>query len=62
LAAWLECIYQKNTKKEVETANVDVVIAGHMLNGSLEADLFLDELEKVIEVVPCPGLIRIPRA
>ncbi len=49
-------------KKEAETANLNVVIAGHMSSDSLGVNLFLDELEKRgIEIVPCSGLIRISR-
>lgn len=49
-------------KKEAETANVNVVIAGHMSSDSLGINLFLDELEKQgIEIVPCSGLIRVKR-
>jgi len=49
-------------KKEAETANVNVVIAGHMSSDSLGVNLFLDELEKKgIEIVPCSGLIRVSR-
>ncbi len=49
-------------KKEAESANVNIVIAGHMSSDSLGVNLFLDELEKKgIEIVPCSGLIRIKR-
>ncbi len=49
-------------RKEAETANINVVIAGHMSSDSLGVNLFLDELEKQgIEIVPCSGLIRISR-
>lgn len=49
-------------KKEAETANINVVIAGHMSSDSLGMNLFLDELEKRgIEIIPCSGLIRICR-
>lgn len=49
-------------KKEAEAANLNVVIAGHMSSDSLGVNLFLDELEKQeIEIVPCSGLIRVPR-
>lgn len=49
-------------KKEAETANLNVVIAGHMSSDSLGMNLFLDELEKKgIEIIPCSGLIRISR-
>ncbi len=49
-------------KKEAETANVNIVIAGHMSSDSLGINLFLDELEKRgIEIIPCSGLIRISR-
>lgn len=56
-------------KKEAESANVNIVIAGHMSSDSLGINLFLDELEKKaclagrqgIEIVPCSGLIRIKR-
>jgi len=49
-------------KKEAESANINVVIAGHMSSDSLGVNLFLDELEKRgIEIIPCSGLIRISR-
>ena len=49
-------------RKEAQTANVNVVIAGHMSSDSLGVNLFLDELEKKgIEIIPCSGLIRISR-
>lgn len=49
-------------KKEAESANINVVIAGHISSDSLGVNLFLDELEKKeIEIVPCSGLIRISR-
>ena len=49
-------------KKEAESANINVVIAGHISSDSLGVNLFLDELEKKgIEVVPCSGLTRISR-
>ncbi len=50
-------------KKEAESANINVVIAGHMSSDSLGINLLLDELEKQgVEIVPCSGLIRISRA
>ncbi len=50
-------------KKEAETANINVVIAGHISSDSLGVNLFLDGLEKQgIEIIPCSGLIRISRA
>lgn len=49
-------------KKEAENALINVVIAGHISSDSLGVNLFLDELEKRgIEIIPCSGLIRIPR-
>ncbi|MBZ9572664.1 NGG1p interacting factor NIF3 [Patescibacteria group bacterium] len=49
-------------RKEAETANINVVIAGHTSSDSLGVNLFLDELEKKgIEIVPCSGLIRVSR-
>lgn len=49
-------------KKEAESANLNVVIAGHMSSDSLGMNLFLDELErKGIEIVACSGLIRVSR-
>jgi len=49
-------------KKEAETANINVVIAGHMSSDSLGMNLFLDELEKQgIEIIPCSGFIRVSR-
>jgi len=53
---------QEESKKEAESANINVVIAGHMSSDSLGVNLFLDELEKKgIEIIPCSGLIRISR-
>lgn len=52
----------EESKKEAEAANINVVIAGHISGDSLGVNLFLDELEKQgIEIVPCSGLIRVPR-
>ena len=49
-------------KKEAETVNLNVVIAGHMSSDSLGVNLFLDELEKKgLEIIPCSGLIRVSR-
>jgi putative NIF3 family GTP cyclohydrolase 1 type 2 len=49
-------------KKEAETANVNIVIAGHISSDSLGVNLFLDELEKQgVEIAPCSGLIRVSR-
>lgn len=50
-------------KKEAESANINVVIAGHMSSDSLGVNLLLDELEKQgVEIVPCSGLSRVSRA
>ncbi|MBI2450241.1 MAG: Nif3-like dinuclear metal center hexameric protein [Candidatus Nealsonbacteria bacterium] len=49
-------------KKEAETANINIVIAGHISSDSIGVNLFLDELEKQgIEIIPCSGLIRVKR-
>ncbi|MDI6883262.1 MAG: Nif3-like dinuclear metal center hexameric protein [Patescibacteria group bacterium] len=49
-------------RKEAETANINVVITGHISSDSLGVNLFLDELEKQgVEIVPCAGLIRVSR-
>jgi len=49
-------------KKEAETSNINVVIAGHMSSDSLGMNLFLDELEKQgIEIIPYSGFIRVSR-
>ncbi len=49
-------------RKEAESANINVVIAGHMSSDSLGMNIFLDELEKKgIEIIPYSGLIRISR-
>ena len=49
-------------KKEAESANINVVVAGHISSDSLGVNLFLDELEKQgVEIIPCGGLIRIKR-
>jgi putative NIF3 family GTP cyclohydrolase 1 type 2 len=53
---------EEEHKKEAETANINVVVAGHMSSDSLGMNLFLDELKKRgIEIVPCSGLIRVSR-
>jgi hypothetical protein len=53
---------EEEHKKEAEAANVNVVIAGHISSDSLGINLFLDELAKRgIEIIPCSGLIRVPR-
>ncbi len=53
----------EESRKEAETSNLNIVIAGHMSSDSLGMNLFLDELEKKgIEIIPCSGLIRIKRA
>lgn len=49
-------------RREAESANINVVIAGHMSSDSLGMNLFLDELEKQgIEIIPCSGLLRVSR-
>lgn len=49
-------------KKEAESANLNVVIAGHISSDSLGMNLFIDELEKRgIKIVPCSGFTRISR-
>jgi hypothetical protein len=49
-------------KKEAETANVNIVIAGHISSDSLGVNLFIDELEKQgIEVISCSGFTRVSR-
>jgi len=49
-------------REEAEKANINVVIAGHISSDSLGVNLFLDELEKRgIKIIPCSGLIRVPR-
>jgi putative NIF3 family GTP cyclohydrolase 1 type 2 len=49
-------------RKEAESANINVVIAGHMSSDSLGINLFLDKLEKKgIEIIPYSGLIRVSR-
>jgi len=52
----------EESRKEAETSNLNIVIAGHISSDSLGMNLFLDELEKKgIEIVPCSGLIRVSR-
>ncbi len=49
-------------KKEAESANINVVIAGHISSDSLGVNLLLDDLEKKgIEIIPCSGLTRVKR-
>ena len=49
-------------RKEAETANINVVIAGHISSDSLGINIFLDQLEnKGIEITPCSGVIRVSR-
>lgn len=53
---------REESRKEAETSNINVVIAGHMSSDSLGVNLFLDELEKQgIEIIACSGLIRVSR-
>ncbi len=53
---------REESRKEAESANLNIVIAGHMSSDSLGVNLFLDELEKQgIEIIPCSGLTRISR-
>lgn len=50
-------------KKEADTSNLNVVIAGHMSTDSIGVNAILDKLEqKGIEIVPCSGLLRVSRA
>ena len=50
-------------KKEADSANLNVVIAGHMSSDSIGMNVILDELEKQgIAIVPCSGLLRVSRA
>lgn len=52
----------EENRKEAESANINVVIAGHMSSDSLGMNLLLDELEKAgIEIVSCSGLTRFSR-
>lgn len=52
----------EESRKEAETSNLNIIIAGHMSSDSLGVNLFLDELEKKgIEIIPCSGLIRVSR-
>ena len=49
-------------KKEAESSQLNVLIAGHISSDSLGMNLFLDKLEgKGIEIIPCSGLIRVKR-
>jgi putative NIF3 family GTP cyclohydrolase 1 type 2 len=49
-------------KREAESANLNVVIAGHISSDSLGMNLFIDELEKQgIKIVPCSGFTRVSR-
>jgi putative NIF3 family GTP cyclohydrolase 1 type 2 len=49
-------------RKEAESANVNIVIAGHISSDSLGVNLLMDELEKQgIEIVPCSGFTRFSR-
>ncbi len=53
---------REESRKEAESANLNIVIAGHMSSDSLGVNLFLDELEKKgIEIIPCSGFTRISR-
>jgi putative NIF3 family GTP cyclohydrolase 1 type 2 len=50
-------------RKEAEAAHINIVIAGHMSSDSLGMNLLMDALQKQgIEIVPCSGFIRVPRA
>lgn len=48
-------------KKEAESENINVVIAGHMSSDSLGVNLFLDQLREDIEIIPCSGFFRYSR-
>jgi len=49
-------------KKEAESANVNIVIAGHISSDSLGVNLFVDELEKQgIKIISCSGFTRFSR-
>lgn len=49
-------------KKEAESANLNIVIAGHMSSDSIGMNAILDKLQgQGIEIVPCSGLIRVSR-
>lgn len=50
-------------KKEAETANINIVIAGHMSSDSIGMNLICDEaLKQGVEIVPCGGFFRVSRA
>ncbi|MGB3988485.1 MAG: NGG1p interacting factor NIF3 [Minisyncoccales bacterium] len=54
-------ISEKN-RTGAESANINVVIAGHISSDSIGMNLFLDELQREgIEIVSCSGLIRYSR-
>lgn len=49
-------------RKAAETANLNVVVAGHISSDSIGMNIYLDELEKKgIEIIPFSGLIRFSR-
>ncbi|MEK7124222.1 MAG: NGG1p interacting factor NIF3 [Patescibacteria group bacterium] len=49
-------------KKQAQSANINIVIAGHMSSDSLGMNLLLDELQKQgIEIVACSGFTRVSR-
>lgn len=53
----------EDSKKEADSAYMNIVVTGHMSSDSLGMNLvFLDDIEKQgIEIVPCSGLIRVSR-
>ncbi len=49
-------------KNEAESANLNVVIAGHMSSDSLGINIFADALEKQgVDIIPCSGFTRVSR-
>lgn len=52
----------EESKKEAESANMNIIVTGHMPSDSIGMNLIGDELEKQgVEVVPCSGFIRVSR-
>lgn len=53
---------QKDSMKQANELQLNVIMAGHMSSDSLGMNLLLDEYEKQgIDVIPCGGLIRVSR-
>jgi len=52
----------EDSRKEAETASMNVIVTGHMSSDSIGMNLILDDIAKQgAEIVPCSGFIRVVR-